>query len=133
VLAWRKHQWNNGENQRINLFNTDLRQAVLKSEGLGGAHFEGARMVGSNLDHASLRGVQLQEAILEGASLRYAILYDGDLTGTALTDADLEGTDMHRVKGLTVNQLLTASNPLQANMDEDLKRQVKEEMEKRLK
>lgn len=133
VLAWRKHQWNNGENQRINLFNTDLRQAVLKSEGLGGAHFEGARLVGAHLEYASLRGAQFQEAILESANLSHAILYDADLTGAALTDADLEGTDLHRVKGLTVDQLLTARNPLQASMDENLKQQIKQEMEKRLK
>ncbi|MCU1266240.1 MAG: hypothetical protein JWM21_2558 [Acidobacteria bacterium] len=133
VLAWRRRQWEKGEGQRLNLFNTDMRGAVLKSEGLGGAHFEGARMVGANLDHASLRGVQFQEAILEGATLRYAILYDADLTGAALTDADLEGTDMHRVKGLTVDQLLAASNPLKANLEENLKQQVKEEHDKRLK
>jgi hypothetical protein len=133
VLAWRRYQWNCGEYQRINLFNTDLRKAVLKFEGLGGAHFEGARLVGANLEYASMRGAQFQEAILERAILSHAMLYGADLTGAALTDTDLEGTDLHRVKGLTVSQLLTARNPLQANLEENLKQQLKEEIEKRSK
>jgi hypothetical protein len=85
VLRRRSHTYEKGDEQFLNLANTDLRGA-------------------------NLRGTQLQEANLVGAQLEAAYLMDAQLQGASLARTQLErahlmGTNLKGVIFLTVEQV----------------------------
>jgi filamentous hemagglutinin family protein len=112
-----------GNDQPLNLADTDLRRA-----NLSGAHLEGAVLVGANLQgallsdahldrtflwgahlegawlsRANLQEANLKDAHLEGANLVGAHLEEADLTNIHLEGADFMGAHLQRAKGLTVD------------------------------
>lgn len=117
VLAWRGRSYNNGENnQRLQLYGTDLSGLVLKDiEALPGsnerqrANLSWAQLYDTKFEDAKLRGINLSEAILVNASFKNADLYGADLTGTDLADADLEGADLGGVIS-DPDQIMSAKN-----------------------
>jgi uncharacterized membrane protein YeaQ/YmgE (transglycosylase-associated protein family) len=80
-----------GEDERLNLYRTDLSQYDLS-----GAHLEGAYLIDTDLQRASLNNAHLQKAQLLGASLEGAYLIDTDLTEADLRGAHLEGAHLVR-------------------------------------
>ncbi len=111
VLGWRKHKWEGGETQKLDLSDTYLRRADLKHGAEpAGAHLEWAMLTNANLERAMLRGVNLEAATLRGANLKNAILYKANLQNADLRDADLTGADLQQVTGLTPEQIKEAKN-----------------------
>jgi Pentapeptide repeats (8 copies) len=128
VLGRRTRTYNNGESQRLDLRNLDLRRANLSSahlEGaiLSGAHLEGAILNGARMEEsilreahmedASLIGAHLEKAYLggarlEGAKLRGAHLEEAFVSGAGLDGADLLGANLSDAFGLTWEQIKMA-------------------------
>ena len=128
VLGRRSRTYQDGEHQRLDLRETDLRRA-----NLNGAHLEGAIHSGVHLEGANLNSVHLEQAILrradlrkanlteahldkaflgqahlEGAILRQAHLDEAYLVGAHLKGADLLGADFTDAFGLTWDQIKLA-------------------------
>ncbi len=128
VIGRRRHAYQDGESQRLDLRGTDLRRANLSGAKFAGAilsqtHLEEANLSGISLDDAILREVHLAHAnltdakmerafllnaYLEGARLQNASLRESFLVGTRLEGADLLGADLTDANGLTWEQLKTA-------------------------
>lgn len=130
VLGWRKRTFTKGEDQRLELYGTDLRRLILKEkDGLTnkeGANLAGAQLWNIDLSGANLRGIHLEDAILDDSSLKNASLfgaYFSDKTG--LTNTDLEGADLKGAKGLTLYQIQTAKNWQKAkHLPDDVQKQL---------
>lgn len=131
VLAWRKHKYLDGESQRLELHETDLRRLILKDKEnedgkvIDGAHLEGAQLWNTNLQDANLRGARLKDAILAGANLSRANLYRADLTGADLKDVNLDGADLQGTIGLTVEQLILADNFEKAKLPYNIREELR--------
>lgn len=118
VLGWRKRTYGNGEDQRLELYKTNLRGVILKDkEGLPekpdkeGAHLEGAQLWNVDLTGANLRGIHLEGAILDGSILKNADLFGASFSvRTGLIDTDFEGIELKGATGLTLDQVKTAKN-----------------------
>jgi hypothetical protein len=143
VLGGRKRYYGNGETQRLDLRNLDLRRA-----NLSGAHLEGAILSGTHLEDANLQGIHLEEAILrvahlEQANLSGALMQKAFLAGTRLdgailrethleeafvSDARLDGADLLGANfsdafGLTWEQIKTAKRDNRTRLPDELKPQ----------
>lgn len=115
VIGRRRYVGGNGEDERINLRETDLRKswlrdAFLEQADLSFSHLDGSYLRHANLARASLRGAHLRWALLSEANLAGADLGNADLRetiwdGTKLDSADLRGADLRSVKGLTQAQI----------------------------
>jgi len=143
VIGRRRHAYNDGENQRLDLRGTDLRRANWAGAKLEGAilsnvHLEEANLAGIRLDDAILRGSYLDHANLteakmertfllnthlKGTNLRNATLREAFLTGTRFDDADLLGTDLTKAFGLTWEQIKTAKRDNRTRLPDNLKAQ----------
>jgi hypothetical protein len=135
VIGRRTRLFGKGEDQRLNLSYTDLRNAHLELAHLEGANFTEAHLEGAHMSIAHLNGARFVEAYLEEADLWGAHL-DGVhfwnthlkgvdlggafLEGADLMGADLEKADLRRVIGLTVEQLADAKTLYQAKLDSPL-------------
>lgn len=128
VLGRRSRTYQNGENQRLDLRETDLRRANLSGAHLEGAilsevHLEGANLNSIHLEQAILRKADLKkanlteahldkaflgQAHLERAMLRQAHLEGAYLVGAHLEGADLLGADFTDAFGLTWDQIKLA-------------------------
>ena len=133
VLGWRKRTYGNGEDQRLELYETDLRGVILKdkeglpgSSNLEGARFEGMQLWNVDLSGANLRGIHLEGAILDGSCLRNANLFGAHFSDrTGLIDTDLEGADLKGSKGLTLDQIMTSKNWEKAkHLPEDVQKEL---------
>ena len=130
VLGWRQRTFTKGEDQRLELYGTDLRGLILKEkDGLTtkeGANLAGAQLWNVDLSGANLRGIHLEDAVLDDSSLKNASLfraYFSDKTG--LTNTDLEGADLKGAKGLTLEQIQTAKNWQKAkHLPDDVQKQL---------
>lgn len=116
VLAWRSRSYKNGEEQPLELYNTDLRGLILKDkdpeEGTfnrKGGNFEGAQLTGTNFENANLRGIKFKKAILKNAVFTNAYLAGSDFTGADLACADLTNADLGNAT-VTPKQILSAKN-----------------------
>jgi uncharacterized protein YjbI with pentapeptide repeats len=97
----------NREQERLNLWYLDFREAVLRKAKLTYAHlergnFENAHLEGADLTGAQLEGTNLRGAHFEGANLTGAHLEGADLTrahfeGANLTGAHFKDTDFTAV------------------------------------
>jgi uncharacterized protein YjbI with pentapeptide repeats len=104
VLGRRKYRFKYGEDERLDLTNTnlhgaDLREVHLEGAHISGAHLEGADLRRTHLEDAGLRKVHLEqadlrEAYLEGAHLREAHLEEAHLSGAHLKQARLMGAHL---------------------------------------
>jgi len=128
VIGRRRHAYQDGESQRLDLRGTDLRRAHLAGAKLAGAilsevRLEDANLAGisleeailraahlehSNLADAKMQGAFLLNASLQGARLRNANLHGAFLGGTRFDGADLLGADLTAANELTWEQLKTA-------------------------
>lgn len=143
VIGRRRHSYQEGERQRLDLRGTDLRRA-----NLAGAKFAGAILSEVHLEEANLAGIHLEDAILRnahveranlteakmertfllntrlaGARLRNANLREAHLLGTRFDEADLLGADLTDAFGLTWDQLKTARKDNRTRLPNDLKAQ----------
>jgi uncharacterized protein YjbI with pentapeptide repeats len=106
VLGRRTRTSRQGDSDRPDLRDTDLRgadfrNAHLEGADLWGAHLEGALLGGAHLEgayllHAHLERADLRDAHLEGAHLSGAHLERADLWGAHLEEADLWGAHLER-------------------------------------
>jgi hypothetical protein len=154
VLERRTRTYGKGEDQRLNLGNTDLRgadiqrahleeanllrahlegatlrEAHLEGAILREAHLEGAILLGVHLEGATLREAHLEGAILLGVHLERAILWEAHLEGAILQEAHLEGATLREAHlegagGLTVEQLAAVKTLYQAQLDPPFLEQI---------
>lgn len=118
VLGWRQRTYGKGEDQRLELYETNLRGVILKyKEGSPsnpnreGANLSGAQLWNVDLTGANLQGIHLEGAILDGSVLKNANLFGAHFSNlTGLTDTDLEGADLKSATGLTLDQIKDAKN-----------------------
>jgi len=115
VIGWRKLAFEKGEDQRLELRETDLRKLILKDKEKGdgttreGAHLEGAQLVDANLEEANLRGAHFEGAILQGANLKNAYLAGAHFSNTTdLAGATLECADLGQAEGLKLSTINVA-------------------------
>ena len=151
VIARRKHYYNHGETNSLNLERTNLRKCDLSSAILSGAELYRANLSEANLSEANLYRANLSEAILYGAYLSGANLYRANLSeanlyganlseaylcgaylsGADLSEANLSGADLSEAnlsaaKNLTFGQLSIVKTLYNAKLDEELEKQLKE-------
>ncbi len=86
VIGRRRHAYQDGESQRLDLRGTDLRRAHL-----AGAKLAGAILSEVRLEEANLAGISLEEAILRAAHLEHSNLADAKMQGAFLLNASLKG------------------------------------------
>jgi hypothetical protein len=122
--------------QRVRMLGTQLEHA-----NLCGAELQDAGLTGANLQHAYLMRANLQKAVLMEAQLQNADFSDADLEGAFLAEAEchgmvidrakLHGTDFisypigepaQPVRGLTIEQLLSADTDGTAQLPQDLRK-----------
>ena len=138
VLGRRKYWYGQGETERLNLRETDLRGASLEKLHFEGADLGEAHLEGADLDEAYLEGVDLRDshlnkanlcgASLEGAFLTEAILEGGflqraRLKGADLVEANLKGANLRDATGITREQLDWASTDEETILPDYLQKQ----------
>ncbi|HZC68165.1 MAG TPA: pentapeptide repeat-containing protein, partial [Nitrospirales bacterium] len=79
VIGRRRHTYQDGESQRLDLRGTDLRRA-----NLAGAKLAGTILSEVRLEEAHLAGINLEEAILRAAHLEHSNLADAKMQGAFL-------------------------------------------------
>jgi uncharacterized protein YjbI with pentapeptide repeats len=110
IIGRRARTFRKGENQRLDLRNTDLRGADLQGAHLEGANLSEAHMERTNLCEAHLEKANLLSAHLEWSELREAGLEGAFLGATYLHFANLQEADLRMVEGLKVEQVRPARN-----------------------
>lgn len=128
VMGRRRHTYQDGESQRLDLRGTDLRRVNLAGAKLAGAilsevRLEEANLAGISLEEAILRAAHLEHSNLTGAKMQGAFLLNTRLNGARLRNANLQGAflggarfdgaellgaDLTDANGLTWEQLKTA-------------------------
>jgi hypothetical protein len=128
VMGRRRHTYQDGESQRLDLRGTDLRRVNLAGAKLAGAilsevRLEEANFAGISLEEAILRAAHLEHSNLTGAKMQGAFLLNTRLNGARLRNANLQGAflggarfdgaellgaDLTDANGLTWEQLKTA-------------------------
>lgn len=99
VIGRRKLQEKEGEDQRLDLTNTDLRNINLENANLNNANFSGANLMnanfsGANLKNAKLRVANLKKAVLVKTNLEAVDLFGANLNGAILTGANLNNANL---------------------------------------
>jgi len=102
--------------QKINLSNTDLKEAKLQYSNLTGAILEkadlnNAKLLETNLQSANLKNTNLSGAGLLESNLQFADLENANLEGAQLNEGtifnqtNLKGAKLMNATGLTTNQV----------------------------
>lgn len=99
ALGRRKWVYTNGENERIDFTNLDLRGVVFRIEGIR-ANFNGIR----------LRGAHLDEAILKDADFRCANLSGAFMKEVDVDKTDFDGADLSNLKNTNEARMGVAWN-----------------------
>lgn len=99
ILGRRKWQGQEGEDQRLDLSNTDLRNINLENANLSNVNFNRANLMnaslsGSNLKKGKLRFANLKQANLGEANLEGADFFGANLNGALLTRANLNNAHL---------------------------------------
>lgn len=134
IIGKRKNKWKgsesaDGEPQRLDFSNTDLRGLMMRDDEKGGEiHFEGIRFWGADLEAARLLGVFLDDAGFDGANLRNTDFSRSSLKSTDFREAifDERTNFMGTEKTVSANNLSMAKNYQKAKMPPA----IKEELEK---
>ena len=121
VIGRRNRAYEEGQERRLDLYDTDLREALLLD-----AHLENANLAEAHLEGALLNGVHLEGAHLWNAHLEGAVLDGANLNGTFLLSAHLKdisflGVDLKDVLGLTREQLEDAITDADVELQDDMK------------
>ena len=115
--------------QRASLKQSDLREANLENANLTMANLQETYLTSTKLSNAQLKQADLSLAILTEADLRKSDLSGADLQGAILRGADmsganLQGANLRGAVGLTARQICSAASRSQAQLDENLQREV---------
>jgi uncharacterized protein YjbI with pentapeptide repeats len=115
--------------QRASLKQADLREANFENANLTMANLQEAYLTSTKLGNARLNQADFSLAILTDADLRKSDLSGADLQGAILRGADLgganlQGADLRGAVGLTSGQICSAASRGQAQLDENLQREV---------
>jgi uncharacterized protein YjbI with pentapeptide repeats len=115
--------------QRASLKQADLREANLENANLTMANLQETYLTSTKLGNAQLKQADLSLAILTEADLRKSDLGGADLQGAILRGADisganLQGANLRGAVGLTARQICSVANRSQAQLDENLQREV---------
>lgn len=103
-----------------NLYKADLRAANLQKADLQRANLQKADLRAASLVEANLLGADLQGANLKAANLQQAKLRAADLKATNLQGANLQGADLRIAENLTLEQIKSARNWVEALYDDDI-------------
>src|SRR3984893_14916873 len=111
------------------LYKADLRNALLQRANLTMANLQETYLTSTKMGNAQLKHADLSLAILTEADLRKSDLSGADLQGAILRGADisganLQGANLRGAVGLTARQICSAPNRAQAQLDENLQREV---------
>ncbi|MBI3301769.1 MAG: pentapeptide repeat-containing protein [Deltaproteobacteria bacterium] len=117
VLGRRTRTYKRGEDQSLDLRETDLRGAKLES-----AHLEGADFYKAHLEKAILVRVHLDDASLIGTHLEGAYLQGARLKGVLIEGAHLESGGLKGVTGLTQKQINSAYGDEDTSLPDDLQK-----------
>lgn len=114
-----------------NLSKASLRGAFLREADLTGADLTEANLMGTNLSEADVShsipvGANLTRANLIGTKLGSANLAGAILTEAEQSNANLKAVDVRNTKNLTLKQLSNVQTWVEAKIDSDLLRQIKE-------
>ncbi len=120
VLGRRSRYYGNGEDEPLDLSDTDLRRANLTGAHLEHAHLAGARLTGASLGGAHLEGAILENAYLSGAYLAGARLEGAYLGGAILDEAILDAAILDEVIHLTQEQIDRAHGDRETTLPEGL-------------
>ena len=115
--------------QRASLKQADLREANLENANLTMANLQETYLTSAKLRNAQLKQADLSLAILTEADLRNSDLSGSDLQGAILRGADmsganLQGANLRGAVGVTGQQICSASNRSQAQLDENLQHEM---------
>jgi uncharacterized protein YjbI with pentapeptide repeats len=115
--------------QRASLKQADLREANLENANLTMANLQETYLTSTKMHNAQLKQADLSLAILTEADLRNADLSGSDLQGAILRGADmtgvnLQGANLRGAVGVSGRQICSAANHSQAQLDENLQREV---------
>jgi uncharacterized protein YjbI with pentapeptide repeats len=115
--------------QRASLKQADLREANLENANLTMAILQETYLTSTKMHNAQLKQADLSLAILTEADLRNSDLSGADLQGAILRGADmsgvnLQGANLRGAVGVTGKQICSAANRSQAQLDENLQREV---------
>jgi uncharacterized protein YjbI with pentapeptide repeats len=115
--------------QRASLKHADLREANLENANLTMANLQETYLTSTRLGNAQLRQADFSLAFLTDADLRNSDLSGSDLRGAILRGADLSGANLHEANlrgavGLTAKQICSTMNRTDAQLDENLQREV---------
>jgi uncharacterized protein YjbI with pentapeptide repeats len=118
--------------QRASLKRADLREANFEYANLTMVNLQETYLTSTKLGNAQLKQADLSLAILTDADLRKSDLSGADLQGAIVRGADLsgaslQGADLRGAVGLTAIQVCSAAKRAQAQMDENLQREVENE------
>ena len=102
---------------RCNLQNTRFRKANLAKAKLRDADLRCAMLAKANLQGTNLQNCSLQGADLSRTNLREANLQGANLQNSSLQGADLRQANLKGVRGLTLEQVHSASNWQEAIYD----------------
>lgn len=95
VIGRRKWQGQEGEDQCLDLSNTDLRNINLEDANLNNANFSGANLMNASLSRSNLKNAKLRLANLKKANLSKTNLESVDLFGANLNGAYLAGANLN--------------------------------------
>jgi uncharacterized protein YjbI with pentapeptide repeats len=115
--------------QRASLKHADLREANLENANLTMANLQESYLTSTKLGNARLRQADFSLAFLTDADLRKSDLSGSDLRGAILRGADLSGANLQEANlrgavGLTAKQICSTVNRAEAQLDENLQREV---------
>ena len=115
--------------QRASLKQADVREANLENANLTMANLQETYLTSTKMHNAHLKQADLSLAILTEADLRNADLSGSDLQGAILRGADmtgvnLQGANLRGAVGVSGKQICSAANRSQAQLDENLLREV---------
>jgi uncharacterized protein YjbI with pentapeptide repeats len=114
VIGRRNLTYQKGEEQRLDLHETDLAWVDLEDGNLSGADLRGTNLVRANLSSADLRDANLRGAFLIGADLSDAYLANTNLSEANFSGADLTGA--HLAKAVLVGAHLTGAHLDEADL-----------------
>ena len=114
------------EGEKVDLRYANLSYANLSRANLLCADLSAAILMDANMSEANLSRADLSAANLFSVGLMDANLSRADLIDASLSLADLSGANLTQVENLSINQLSEVKTLYKAELDPELKKQVKD-------